>query len=166
MLAGTIVAIATGGPKRRVHGIVACMIAEGLFIALGGIRPSLWLFGIAAFGFFLFLPIDNASTRTLLQRKVAPEVRGRVFSVAVMIAHAAMPAGYLAAGPLADYVFKPLLEPSGALAGTLGHFVGVGQGRGIGLMFILAGGLYAALALAMYTRPRFRNLESELPDAT
>jgi hypothetical protein len=82
-----------------------------------------------------------------------------------MIAHAAMPAGYLAAGPLADYVFRPLLEPSGPLAGVLGPVLGVGDGRGIGLMLVLAGALYAALAVAMYSRPRFRNLEQELPDA-
>lgn len=69
-----------------------------------------------------------------------------------------MPLGYALAGPLADRVFSPLLMPGGALAGTVGAVLGIGEGRGIGLMFITAGGLYVAFSCMGLAYPRLRNL--------
>lgn len=42
-------------------------------------------------------------------------------------------------GLLADFVFKPLLLSNGALKGTIGTIIGVGEGRGIALLIIVAG---------------------------
>jgi len=44
-------------------------------------------------------------------------------------------------GPLCDHVFTPLLVRGGSLANSLGPFLGVGPGRGIGLLFIVVGAL-------------------------
>jgi hypothetical protein len=72
---------------------------------------------------------------------------------------------FVAAGPLADHVFEPLLSQGGALASSLGALIGVGEGRGIGLMFVI-GGLFVMLAVVGgFLSPRLRNVERELPDA-
>ena len=55
---------------------------------------------------------------------------------------------YVTAGPLADKVFELLLSPSGALASSLGVMFGVGEGRGIALMFVLFGILAMVTALS------------------
>ena len=101
---------------------------------------------------------------TLCQSKVAPEVQGRFFAFARLIAWSSLPLGAIIAGPSADHVFEPLLASSGVLAGTLGHLIGVGAGRGIGLLHIVLGILSILVTVAGYLYPRLRLIEDELPD--
>jgi hypothetical protein len=58
------------------------------------------------------------------------------------------------------------MSPGGVLAqGPAGAWLGVGPGRGIGLLFVLAGvGLIIVTAAAGGNR-RLRYLEAEVPDA-
>ncbi len=53
----------------------------------------------------------------------------------------------------------------GFLAEILGGFIGVGPGRGMGLMFVLMGILSIITALSAFAFPRIRRIEVELPDA-
>jgi hypothetical protein len=167
MLLGTLVMSAWGGPKRRVHGVLGFMILSGLFTMLLGLRPSIPLMAAAGFGIMFTLPIINASSQAIWQSKVAPDVQGRVFSIRRMIAWSTTPLAYILAGPLVDKIFKPLLLEGGPLANSLGRIIGVGPGRGTGLLFILIG-LLTILAVLVwgYLNPRVRLLEDELPDAT
>jgi hypothetical protein len=82
-----------------------------------------------------------------------------------MIAWSIMPLGYLLAGPLADQVFRPLLLEGGQLADSVGRIVGVGPGRGTGLMFVILGLMEVLVAGSGYLNPRVRRVEAELPDA-
>ncbi len=58
-----------------------------------------------------------------------------------------------------------LLAVGGPLAGSLGRIIGVGPGRGTGLLFIVLGVLSALASGAAYLYPRVRHVEEELPDA-
>ena len=99
------------------------------------------------------------------QAKVPPEMQGRVFSVRSLISQSMMPLAFLISGPLADYVFEPLMSEGGLLANTLiGALLGSGPGRGIGLMFVIAGLLGVIVSGMTYLNPRIRNVEQELPD--
>jgi hypothetical protein len=51
------------------------------------------------------------------------------------------------------------------LAGSVGRIIGVGPGRGIGLLFIVMGMLTVLVTIAGYLHPRVRLVEQELPDA-
>jgi DHA3 family macrolide efflux protein-like MFS transporter len=115
--------------------------------------------------FFLVIPILNASSQAIWQTKVEPDVQGRVFAMRRLVFQTSFPLAFLAAGPLADRVFNPLLMPGGPLAGSLGRLLGVGPGRGIGLLFVVMGCLLVAAALAGSLFPRLRSLETEIPDA-
>ncbi len=166
MLVGTLVVSAWGGPKRRVHGVLAGMAVMGGFIMLFGIRPWIPLMAVAGFGAMLMSPIVNASSQALWQSKVAVDVQGRVFAVRRMIAWSVMPLAYVMAGPLADHVFNPLLVEGGAFANSLiGMIFGVGAGRGIGLFIAVIGLLSIVVSLSGYLYPRTRLVEDELPDA-
>ena len=101
---------------------------------------------------------------TIWQSKTAPDVQGRLFAVRRMIAWASLPLAYLLAGPLADQVFEPLLMEGGLLAGSVGRVIGVGAGRGIGLLYIVLGCIMLLAVLVAYLYPRLRLLENELPD--
>jgi MFS family permease len=165
MLAGASVLSTWGGPQRLINSVVGFMGLSGLSILVAGLRPSVPLFTLAAFLLFFGLPIMNGSIQAIFQRKVAPDMQGRVFALMGAIAGSSLPLAYLIAGPLADRVFEPLLAPGGLLAGSIGQLIGVGRGRGIGLMFIVIGALTMLATAVAYQYPRLRLLESELPDA-
>jgi hypothetical protein len=165
MLTGSLVMTAWGGPRRRMLGILgaAPVISVGLFIA--GLRPSVPLIAAGMFTLFFVLPIINGCSQAIWQSKVEPSVQGRVFAMRRMVAQVSAPVAYLIAGPLAERVFVPLLRPDGALAPSLGAWMGTGEGRGIGLMFWALGFLFLLVVAAAVAYPRLRNLEDVVPDA-
>jgi MFS family permease len=165
MLIGSLILSTWGGPQRLIKSVFGFMLLGGLSIMVAGLRPDASLFAVAAFLFFLGLPIINGSSQVILQRKVPPDLQGRVFALTGAIAGSSIPLAYLVAGPLSDRVFEPLLLPNGPLAGTIGQLVGVGRGRGIGLMFIIIGILTMLATIVAYQYPPLRLLEEELPDA-
>jgi MFS family permease len=165
MLLGAILMSIWGGSRRRVLTVLGFIVVMGLCIAAAGLRPAATLIGAAAFGLFFSLSLINSSTPTIIQTKVDADIQGRVFALLTMIAWSAYPLAYPLAGPLGERVFEPLLRADGALAGSVGRIIGVGQGRGIALLFITIGALMVLIAVAGYLYPRLRNLEDEMPDA-
>ncbi len=164
MLLGSIVMSTWGGPKRKINAVFSFIILSGLCVLAVGLRPSIFLYAISAFLFFFSIPIINSSAQVILQKKVAPNVQGRVFALRGAIVTAAFPLGYVIAGPLADYIFEPLMQTDGILASSIGKLIGTGEGRGISLMFILLGLGLVILTTAAYQYPRLRRVEDELED--
>lgn len=166
MVVGSLVMITWGGPQRLINSVFGFMLLSGLCILVAGLRPDAPLFALAAFLFFFGMPLISGSSQVIFQRKVVPDVQGRVFALTGMIAGSSIPLAYLVAGPLADHLFEPLLAPGGPLTGSIGKLIGVGKGRGIGLMFIVIGALTILATVVAYQYPRLRLLESELPDVS
>lgn len=164
MLAGSLVMSGWGGTRRKVNSLMGALVLAGAFLGLAGLRPDPFLVGVAAFGFFFLLPIANGSSQAIWLAKVAPEVQGRVFATRAMMATMANPLAYLLAGPLVDHLFGPLMAADGALGDSVGAVMGVGAGRGIGLLFITVGLLMALVTVLAYLYPRVRLLEVEVPD--
>lgn len=154
-----------GGPKRKVHGVLWGMIGQCLLgTLLMGMARGLPLWVIGGFFTMFFIPILNGSNQAIWQSKVAPDVQGRVFAARRLIAQITGPAAMLLAGPLADRIFEPAMQPGGALAPLLGGLVGVGPGAGIGLILVLTALLGASFAALAYLVPAVRNIEEILPD--
>lgn len=165
LLVGGVLMTVWGGPRRRIHGVLGFSLLAGLLLAVHGIAPSFVLVTVAGFVFFLTLPVINASNATLWQSKVPAGLQGRCFAMQRVLSEAAMPIGYCLAGPLIDRVFEPLLARGGALAGNVGALIGVGPGRGIGLLFMVLGLAMALLALVANGFAAIRRIEDEMPDA-
>lgn len=166
MLAGGLVMTITGGPKPRVYGVLGSGVLLSVCFVLVGLRPSLVMVGAGVLLWYTVLPIMNGSSTAIWQTKTPPDVQGRVFAMRRMIAQFTTPIGDFSAGPLADKVFIPMLLPGGVLADTaIGRVVGVGPGRGIGLMFLTMAAIPGLAALWGFLHPRIRNVEAELPDA-
>ena len=166
LLTGSLVMSAWGGPKRRINGVLTFEMLSGLCFLLIGLRPAFWPVAAGAFGAHLTIAIIYGSNQAIWQTKVPPGVQGKVFAAQQMIAASTRPLAYLVAGPLVDRLFEPLLIHGGPLAGNVGQIIGVGPGRGIGLLFIGMGMLKVAVTLASSLNPRIRRIEDELPDAT
>lgn len=162
---GSALMAAWGGPRNKVAWILALFAVQGATLFLGGLQPSAMLIAGAAFFFTFFTPIIYACTQAIWQSKVAPSIQGRVFAIRRMVAWSFMPLAYLVAGPLVDQVFGPLLEQGGLLAGSVGQVIGVGPGRGVGLMFIVLGLVALGLVVVGALFRPLRQLETDLPDA-
>lgn len=164
MLFGSLVMSAWGGSKKKIVSLLGSIFLAGVVLSFTGVGTNPWIIGASAFFFMFFVPIANSSSQAIWQVKVAADVQGRVFATRRMIASIASPLAYILAGPLADNIFEPLMQEGGTLAGSVGKFIGIGPGRGIGLMFIIIGILIALATIIGYTYPRLRNVEAELPD--
>ncbi|HSQ16527.1 MAG TPA: MFS transporter [Anaerolineales bacterium] len=165
MLAGSLIMSTWGGTRRKIISLLGALFTFGIAISLAGLRADPYLIGAASFVFLLLLPIARGSSQAIWQVKVPPDIQGRVFAIRGLIASIIRPLALVAAGPLADRVFEPLMAENGAWANSLGRITGSGVGRGIGLLFVVMG-LFISLATVIgCLSPRIRNVERELPDA-
>ncbi len=165
ILCGSGLMVAWGGPTRKVWGVLGFGAIQAGVMFLAAWQPNLVLVGTGAFLVMFSMPVITACSQVIWQRKVAPSMQGRVFGLRVAVSGGAAPLAYLVAGPLADHVFQPLMDHNGALSNSLlGLLIQTGPGRGIALMYILAGVALLGLIGYAVSRERFRQLESLLPD--
>ena len=165
MLAGSIVLSIWGGPQRRIHGVLGFSLILGVSLILMGAWPSIVVLAISGFTLLFAVPFIFGCNQTIWLSKTPPDMQGRVSSMRAMIGWSISPLAYLVAGPLADKVFEPMLAVGGPLAGSVGKIIGVGSGRGIGLMVIILGILTLLAAAVGYMNSRLWNVEDELEDA-
>lgn len=164
MLVGTLVMSAWGGPKRRVFGVLGFSIWAGVALALLGVVPSISWVTVFAFLMMSVIPIIGGSSQALWQAKTDPDVQGRVFSVRRMLAQFTAPIAVLLAGPLVDGVFQPAMNEGGALATTLGQWIGTGPGRGVAALFLVLGLLQILVTAVAFANPRLRRVDLEIPN--
>ncbi len=165
-LVGSVVMSIWGCPKRRINTVMVSMLLMGVFMTLIGLRASLPLVMVSVCLCMVFLPITVSANQAIWQNKVAPDVQGRVFAIRQAIILAMPLLAYVLTGPLTDKVFEPLLKVGGPLAGSVGKIIGVGTGRGAGLLFICAGLFLVLVSAIGYLSPRLRRVEDEMPAKT
>ena len=109
MLVGGIVITLWGGLKNKVSTIMLSVILMSICTFALGIRmpfpPYVMFMGM----FGASMPILNTPAITLLQEKVEPEYRGRVFGIMTMINTSMMPLGMVIFGPIADFISIEIL---------------------------------------------------------
>ena len=164
MLAGTLLMSAWGGGRRKVYTLLGAGLLGGLFLGAVGFSLTIPLLAVCGFGFMFSVPFMNACSQAIWQSKVAPDVQGRVFAVRRAIAWSSQTIAPLLAGPLADGIFKPGMSSGGFLTPFFGPLIGVGAGRGIGLLISLLGALSVLVAVTAFMAPPIRNVEADLPD--
>lgn len=155
-----------GGPGRRRMVVNILFIAlAGVMVMVAGSRPSIVIVMIGLFGTACALGIANGIYLTTVQIKVPQRFHGRVFAVNQTIAWSTFPLGFAVTPWLVDHVFQPAVDPGGALAGSVGQLVGTGDGRGIGLAYVVCGLGMLLNAVVALMIPRLRELDSRLPDS-
>ena len=80
----------------------------------------------------------EASEQTFLQKIVPYEHQGKVFGFAQTIEQSVSPFVAFLIGSIAEFVFIPFMT-IGAGVNLIGDWFGVGTGRGIALIFLIAG---------------------------
>jgi MFS family permease len=163
LIGGALLAT-TGGPRRRMDGILIGLAFAALSSWIIAAREDVWIvaFGVLAVGAtFMFV---MGLVRVILQEKVDPLVLGRVASLRLALGTIAQVSGIALAGPIAEAFFEPLMLQGGALADTAGALLGTGEGRGIALMYWLIGASLLVVTAIAFSSRRLRLLEDELPD--
>jgi MFS family permease len=163
ILGGLLVAVC-GGPRRKIHGTLLgpalSFLLGGVVIAIGRTTP-MWMLG--AWMAMIFVPILSGSEKAIWQSNVELSVQGRVFSVYNMFRQSMIPFGMLVGGWLADSWFGPAMMPGGALVPIFSRFVGIGEGAGIAVLFLLTAFIGCAISLSGYFIPAVRHIEDGQP---
>ncbi len=162
---GGIVLTAWGGIKRPLHGVLmGWIISSFLGLALLGIGRGLviWLVAVAVEA--MCDPLTKVSDDTILQRKVSPDLQGRVFGAQSVIAQFMIPFAPLIGGYLGDKVFEPAMQTQSTLSNIFGPVVGTGPGSGLGLLVFLCGIGATLVGLSGYLLRPIRKLDEILPD--
>lgn len=158
----TSIYISVFGKLKKFLNILFCfMILCGLFYTLLGISTNVVFLVVVGFMFFFTLPFINTSFDVLIRKNVDNEIQGRVWAIVSLLSQFGMVIAYCISGLLADYVFNPLLTKDGLLASTVGKIIGVGQGRGIGFMFVLFGLVVSAMGFVIKKVKILKSLEKE-----
>lgn len=118
--------------------IASCLC--GLFIIGLGLSDKLHYITLTIFLIFSSLPIMTTALETLMRFIIPVTIQGRTWGTLSFLSQLGYLIAYLLAGPMADYIFEPLASSSSHLINSqLGHWLGNGPGRGISLLFIIAG---------------------------
>jgi len=133
--------------KRYSSMLVMGLVLAGFAFAMLGTTTNIYMLIFAGFLFLGSLPFVNTSADVLVRRNIPNDKQGRVWGIIGILSQVGFIIAYSTAGLLADKVFNPLLVEGGKLAGSVGSVIGVGPGRGIGLLFIIAGFLVVVVAL-------------------
>lgn len=122
------------------------MGTESFFLALGR-EPFVWCLG--AFLGWLCIPAMNTNMDVLLREHIPLDMQGRVYAARNSLQFFTIPAGYFLGGALIDYILEPFMAAQGA-SSLLGHAIGVGEGSGAALLFLLLG--FAGIAICLLFR--------------
>jgi MFS transporter, DHA3 family, macrolide efflux protein len=146
---------------KKVRLLAYGLFAAGLLFSLIGISPNIIIITLFAFLFFLALPIVNTSLDVLVRRNVADHMQARVWSIVSLISQSGMIVAFAGAGYLADHWFNPWLLKGGYFSSSIGDVIGVGPGRGIGLLYIISGLLLSATGILVANLKILTKLEVE-----
>ncbi|WP_413372230.1 MFS transporter [Paenibacillus taichungensis] len=145
--------------KKYSKTLVLGLIMSGLSFSLLGFSINIYFIIFAGFLFLASLPFVNMSAEVLVRNNISNEKQGRVWGIIGILSQLGFIVSYSLAGFLADRVFNPLLLEGGALASTVGSYIGVGPGRGIALLFIIAGVFVIAIAAITSQLKSIKGLE-------
>ncbi|MFJ4595851.1 amino acid adenylation domain-containing protein [Kitasatospora sp. NPDC088861] len=163
---GGLTLLAWGGPRHlRLRGVLLATLALAGACLVTGLRPSLVVVALGAFGMAFGLALVNGVYATIVQTKVPLRFHGRVIAVNTMVAWSTLPVGFALVAPLGPRLLQPLMDHDGTLAPTVGRLIGTGDGRGIGLLYLLFGLAMAALVLVCLAVPVLRHFDRDVPDA-
>ncbi|MHB8133879.1 MAG: MFS transporter [Anaerolineaceae bacterium] len=166
MFLGSVLLSAWGGPKKnKIISIIGFAVLTTIGLGIAGLRANPYFIGAGFFLLLFFVPLVSGTSQSIFQTKVPLDLQGRVYAMRSMISRSIMPIAFLTAGPLADYIFEPLMAEGGALSNSLiARIIGVGPGRGIGLLFLICafGGLVTIASV--WGNKKVRRIETDIPD--
>lgn len=165
ILIGGILMVVWGGPKKFTPAMLGFNTVQGLAIAIAGFANSITVLCVCAFIVMVCSSSLATYNQSILRRKVPKDRHGTFAALIQTVSMSLLPLSALLGGTLSYFVLEPALLPGGALADSVGQWIGTGKGRGTGFLFLLVGALGALVSLTGIASRRLRGLEDEIRDA-
>lgn len=163
MVGGSLSMTLWGGGKKHTSTLFTFTALNGVGLVIAGISPSIPIIALGLFISFFSLPITLSTNSTIWQSSVNGNIQGRVLSLFNTVIGLALAIGNLTASPFSDDLFEPMLLEGGLLSTSMGSIIGTGEGRGIGLLIIMAGMILFCLSIIFYIHFNWKdkNLETK-----
>lgn len=161
---GAILIGTWGGPKRKIIAVYVSALFMGLGMSILPLSTNLVALSVGAFLLAAALPISMACNQAILLKKVSSTYIGRVDGMGMLLINIAMPLGYLAAGPIAEWYFEPFMAVATESNAALIEIYGFGKGRGIAFMVSLVSLALVMVVILATFMPKIRRVELDLVD--
>lgn len=158
-IAGGLIAAKFGLGKNPLRTMFLGMIVMWIAAALFTVQASIFLLAAGILVWITLMPIIEAAEQTVYQKVVPPERQGRVFGFSQSVEQIASPLTAFLIGPITQIFFIPFMT-TGAGAKLIGEWYGIGPGRGIALVFTIAG-LVGLLATIIAIKSKYYKLLSD-----
>ncbi len=147
ILAALLMSSWGGGAIKRLHLYFYGSIGGAIGKIMHGLSqvPATWV-GTQLFTSTNF-PVQEGAYKALWMEETDPAIQGRMFALSSFAMNVISIPALLIAGPLADVVFEPAMQPDGTMAGSFGWLIGTGAGAGFSLLFSLCGVLMLIIAV-------------------
>ncbi len=157
-LIGSLLMVIVDEPGRRMAVIMGCDAVLALCIVLAGLCTSLSAFCALEFLAGLAGSVAASCTYALWMTKVPDTQQGSILVLLSTTAMLSTVVMVIIGGVTVDLVLEPALNVGGALAPTVGEWIGTGKGRGMALMFVISGSLALLAALSGFAFRPLREL--------
>jgi DHA3 family multidrug efflux protein-like MFS transporter len=154
IIGGSLVA-RFGLGKQPLRTMLLGVVAMGVLGSLFTIREWGLLYAAGTWLYMCLVPVVEATEQTVIQRVVPLERQGRVFGFAMALEWASAPITAFLIAPIAEFWIIPWAR-SDAGAAALRPILGSGEARGIALVFLVAGLIMVAVALAAFASASYR----------
>lgn len=158
-VAGGILVAKFGLGKNPIRTLLRAAVIMGLIGALFTIREWWFLYAAGIWLYMTLIPIMEAAEQTIIQRVVPYRKQGRVFGFAQALESAAAPLTAFAIAPLAQFWIIPAMAKQENQA-ALSWLLGMGETRGIALIFLVSGIIMVGIALWAFTTKTYRLLSA------
>lgn len=162
---GVLMSIWGGPRRRRMIGVLVFNLGTAIGCLVIGLSASV----VVVFCGMFFMAGSMATAQgiyaTLVQVKVPQRYHGRVFALNQTITWSTLPIGFALLAPGATALFEPMMAPDGALAGTVGALIGTGDGRGIGLGYVVFGLMLVVITIGGFSIRLLRRFDTEVEDS-
>ncbi len=152
MVAGSVLVMFVKLPKNLYSKIYSYVILMGIGYAMVGLTQNYLFIIVACITFFYSIPYINTYVDVVFRTTIEKKMQGRVYAIHGALVQAGYIVAYSVAGLLADYIFEPMFKEGGYFYNNLGRIFGTGEGRGIGLMFVICGICIVTIGLFFKTR--------------
>lgn len=156
-IAGGLLIAKFGLGKNPLKTLLNILIVMGILGALFTIREWWWLYALGIWMYMALVPYAEAAEQTIIQRVVPYERQGRVFGFAQSVEAAAAPITAFMIGPIAEFWILPYMKTEQGQR-QFEWLLGMGQVRGIALIFLASGLIMALLALLAFKTRSYKLL--------
>ncbi|MDY7023555.1 MAG: MFS transporter [Cyanobacteriota bacterium] len=137
-ITGAIIVSIWGGTKRRINGVLVAMMGAGISKTIFGLGQTAFVWIPAQFCSSMNFPLMGSSDTSIWLTQVAPDIQGRILAMRSLMRQSVSAVAYLIAGPLADYIFEPAMQPGGVLSPIFSPLFGTEKGAGIALLYTIS----------------------------